>query len=329
MEPIVPTICPGHQKGVVELHYRTTVDGSFFISACLDYLPMLRDGNTGDWIGTFAGHKGAVWSAKINSTVTIAATGSADFTAKVWDAITGTELYSLEHKHVVKSVDISNSDSYLITGGNDKKLRVFNLKKTPMETSSLDYTHPVAVIPHSDRIRKVIWSLDDSHIYTGTEDGIVRCFSFATIKEHLLQSKNNTEFSIEPIAVVSLGEPINDMELSRSHSELLTIAAGKSIYLLQSNELKVIDQIRTNYEVETATLHGSNRDWILAGGSDMAVHAYNLGGDKQSSRQVSQLPGHHGSVHALRFMGQESRTFLSGADDATIRIWETDGAFKS
>ena len=123
-----PLICPGHSRPVAGIEFsKETDDGVFLISACHDKTAMIRSGETGDWIGTFEGHKGAVWGAALNGPATRAATASGDFSAKVWDALTGDELYTLQHKHVVRCAGWAPDSTRFVTGGKEKHLRLFEL----------------------------------------------------------------------------------------------------------------------------------------------------------------------------------------------------------
>ena len=63
------------------------------------------------------GLQGAVWSCVLNSTAMLAATASADFSAKLWDAITGDELHTLQHSHIVRACQFAEQSPKLITGG--------------------------------------------------------------------------------------------------------------------------------------------------------------------------------------------------------------------
>jgi len=48
---------------------------------------------------------------------------------KVWNAVSGDELHSFPHKHIVKCVEFSDDGSQLLTGSNEKLLRIYDLNK--------------------------------------------------------------------------------------------------------------------------------------------------------------------------------------------------------
>ena len=159
----IPLVCHGHSRPVVDLFYSpVTPDGFFLISASKDSNPMLRNGETGDWIGTFEGHKGAVWSCCLDTNALRAATGSADFSAKVWDALTGDVLHSFEHKHIVRACSFSEDTHLLLTGGLEKVLRIYDLNRPDAPPREVDKS------PGS--VRTVTWLHSDQTILSSCTD---------------------------------------------------------------------------------------------------------------------------------------------------------------
>ena len=318
----VPIVCPGHQRPVCELHYSPeTPDGVFLISACHDKLPMLRHGSTGDWIGTFSGHKGAVWSAKLDPEGLLAATGAADFTARVWDAITGKELQAFEHKHIVKSVEFSADRSCLATGGHEGLLRVFDL-------STLQQT---AEIPHSDKklmLNKVLWGVAASTVLTGASDGSVHVWDLrtATKSRSFVCSTGSVEHTSETDHVKRLGgaprtSHVQDMELkSDGAGDVLTVASGACVSIFDGRtfELKHAHAMPMNFLHEGgASLH-PDRSKFVAGGSDVEVRVF----DATTGKELECHKGHHGPVRCVRY-APDGKSYATGSEDATIRLWSS------
>lgn len=51
------------------------------------------------------------------------------FFIQIWDSVSGGELLSIPHKHIVKSVHFSLDSTHLATGSNEKLLRIWDLSK--------------------------------------------------------------------------------------------------------------------------------------------------------------------------------------------------------
>ncbi|KAL9251900.1 Serine-threonine kinase receptor-associated protein-like protein [Drosera capensis] len=150
----VPLVCHGHSRPVVDLFYSlVTPDGFFLISASKDSNPMLRNGETGDWIGTF----------EVTSFYpSISGVYAEGFLLKVWDAITGDELHSFEHKHIVRACAFSEDSHLLLTGGLEKVLRIFYLNHPEAPPREVDKS------PGS--VRTVAWLHSDQTILSSCTD---------------------------------------------------------------------------------------------------------------------------------------------------------------
>ena len=188
---------------------------------------MLRQGDTGDWIGTFEGHKGAVWGVDLNRHATKAATGAADFSAKVWNAIDGEELLNLQHKHIVKSVNFSRDSQDLATASNDKVLRIFDLDK-PEEPK-------IKFEGHTSGIKQVLFNSDERKLISCADDKTLRFWDINSGKE---------------ITKIDLTSPMGGMELSKDQ-DILTITHGnKSIIIMYINDTLIFAKEKKSTHTE-------------------------------------------------------------------------------
>jgi len=290
-----PLTCSGHTRPVVFLAFSDIKDNSYYsISACKDGKPMLRQGDTGDWIGTFEGHKGAVWGVDVNKDATKAATGAADFSAKVWDALTGEEELTLQHKHIVKSVNFSNDSAALATASNDKVLRIFDLEQ-PSE--------PILKFEgHTSGIKQVMYTPDNKQLLSCSDDKTIRVWDTATGAE---------------IRKVDFTEQIGGMELS-TDGDTLTVATGSKVVFFDGKELTKQKEVSVPCPVYSASLN-FDKDIFVCGGEDLKLYKY----DYSTGIEIENFKGHFGPVHCVRF-SPDGELYASGSEDGTLRLWQTE-----
>ncbi|CAH0517479.1 unnamed protein product [Peronospora belbahrii] len=260
--------------------------------------------------------KELLWSAKLDHEAEFSATGSADFSVKIWDALTGDLVTTFEHKHVVKSVAFTLDGRRLLTAGHEKVIRIFDifdikqqfqqLKAQGREpTSSIVPSGPLMEVETVESIRKIV-VLNHELAATGEIDGTVTIWN-------LEKYQKIQQFRVDA--------DVMDMEASRNGT-ILTIAAGKQVYFYDaSNEFALLHSFPMPIsfaEEGGASLHPTENKFV-AGGSDTWVRVF----DSESGELLETHKGHHGPVRCLRY-SPSGNSFATGSEDGTIRIWQND-----
>ncbi|KAL5332247.1 WD40-repeat-containing domain protein [Aspergillus crustosus] len=325
---VVPLTCHGHSRPVPHISFSSTVedDQYYLVSACKDNNPMLRDGITGDWIGTFLGHKGAVWQARLSTDANIAATAAADFSAKVWDTHTGECLHTLQHSHIVRAVafPLQASPQVLATGGYEKKLRIFDLTRSGGSSNSSSPTGPPPTATetgssaatsyeigpgvHGGTIKSIIWNRDYNILTTAADDRKIRWWD--------LRSRHPVvEFSVEG----NIGScELNTLATRPNDNGILSVAAGKSVYLFDSlNPGRLLKKVDFRYEVASAAVNSDTARLVTGSADDTWARVYDLHTDEELEVQK----GHHGPIWSVSF-SPDGKLYGTGSEDGTIKLWK-------
>lgn len=281
-------ICSGHTRPICHISYSQIIEGTYwFVTSCHDAKPMLRNGETGDWVGTFEGHRGAVYCSAFNAQATRVITGSGDYSAIVWDALNGANLHAFQHPHYVKSCDWL--ETKIVTGNYDSKIRIFDAEKFEAEPAVL----------------------------TAAEKGTIRAVYFSGSTDSVISAMDNTIklWDMRQNKCVNTIEIPGLNVLEYTHQHPLVAAHQKSISLIDPKSLNMVGVIETPEDVECASLSPNGR--FLAVGSKIKAKEFTLDGTELESHR-----GHHGPIFHIRY-APDGSTMATGSEDGMVRVWPT------
>lgn len=170
-------------------------------------------------------------------------------TGKVWNAGNGEELHSFKHKHIVKTVAFDSFSERLITGSNEKLIRVYDLSKPN--------TDPEIFTGHGGAIKRALFCRNDKYIVSVAEDKTLRLWD-RSIGEEV----QRIEFPSHP----------NSIELSSDYN-LLTVTHGKSVSFWETETLKKLKEISVPTLVSAASLHPEKHIFVC-GGEDFKMYKF-------------------------------------------------------
>lgn len=303
----------GHTRPLTEISFVEDGPGrTLLVSSAHDKTPQVRNGETGDWIGTFHGHKGAVWSAKVDQlSRTLAVTGSGDFSAKLWCATTGKELKEFKHKHVVKSVDFSVDTLKIASGCQDGLVRIFDTCIPDAPPTECKVSANI-----QEGISKLCWSKVESNLlFVAKKSGVVEKYDI-----RVGSGMSAGDKAVGVLKMPSDDSAVMDFELSDQHDRIM-VAAGKKVCSFTLGSMQLIKEYdmpnpMTFREEGGVSLHPDGSKFI-AGASDLWLREF----DVHSGAVLRTLKGHHGPIRCLRYHPL-GKVGASGSEDGTIRLWE-------
>jgi serine-threonine kinase receptor-associated protein len=170
---------------------------------------------------------------------------------KLWDSISGLEIHSFAHKHIVKSVDFSSDGTKLATGCNDKSLRIFDINNYD--------SPPLEMKGHTSNIKKALFSSNSRSMVSISDDKTLRVWDVANATEISQIKFTNTPTSIE----------------ISSDEQMLILTQGDCVELYDANTFEKMSSFKIPSLVSAASIH-PDKSVFVCGSENFTLYKYDV-----------------------------------------------------
>jgi WD40 repeat protein len=305
---------------------------------------LLRAWSTNDFeeVAALSGHEDIVISLATSSDGSRIASGSWDWTMRVWDGQTFEELGICEHEDEVNSVTFSPDIRLIASGSGDHTVWIWNalsLKNVARLTGHKGYVTSVAFFPDGTRIATASWDCTvriwDTRTYEplpGLEcSGSVYAISISPDGTRLALAEHTSGpegvlHVLDPVtlakqAQVNISSGFNlpwAIAFSPRGDLIASGTASGAIQVWDASHLSNIGTIKGHHEQVTSIAFTSDGSQIVSGSEDGTVRIRPV---VSSEEQHAPIPGHDAHVTQVVFSSDGS-CLVSGSDDMTVRIWD-------
>jgi len=265
-----------------------TENGSIFV---WNFKPQMRPFK-------FSSHKGAITDIAINPLGDIIASSSTDQTVRLWtNAVSGKSKIIKAHPSPIRSVDFSSTGKFLLTGSNDKTIKIFELY--PKIKFRASYKG------HTNWVRCSRFSPDNRLIGSCGDDNAVIIFDVEqkTVKYRFLDHSSNVNscrFSPDGTIIASAGDD--------GKIKLFDIRMGRLIQHYDAH----------NDKVNCISYHQSG-NYIISGSDDSTIKIWDL----KMGQILYTVHGHRGKVKSVNF-NIDGDYFCSGGEDSILMVWKSN-----
>lgn len=315
--------------GINDLHYAP--NGKWIITAVSERSAIIWDTETGNKIYELQ-HEDAVLKAKfyqLNQNIVI--TLSADKSIRAWDLRTNTQIQKISDN--ANTFDVYSDELAIVTGGDDGKIRIWNLETAKLIREFSAHKDSVAaikiskngkIIASADQYGSLILWTKSGNLISEFEGhrGRITAVDFSANGDLLLSASVDERTLLWPIppkraqmVIEGHDGPVTDLAFSPDGNRLLTISRDRSARIWDTSTgqqiLKVIGRIEPydSWNNEYAyTLFSSDGNFFITSYGDKKASVWN----SMSGEKIVTIENHEGNPYSTYVENEKDFYIMRG-----------------